>query len=85
MTRTHIHKHFWHYLLLGCILVGGMMSYFMVNTRGTRMGIIGMTAVAYFLWGMLHHFHHKDLHWKIVLEYGGFALLGICLLLTLLY
>lgn len=39
---------------------------------------------AYLVWGIIHHWHKKDLHLKVVLEYLGLAILGLAIVLSLI-
>ena len=41
-------------------------------------------AGAYLAWGIIHHWHKKDLHLKVVLEYLGIAVLGFVVIMTVL-
>ena len=39
---------------------------------------------AYLVWGIIHHWHKKDLHLKVVLEYLGIAVLGLAVVFGVL-
>ena len=39
---------------------------------------------AYLVWGIIHHWHKKDLHLKVMLEYLGIAILGFAVIMTVL-
>ena len=39
---------------------------------------------AYLAWGITHHWHRKDLHLKVVLEYLGIAILGTAVIISVL-
>ncbi|MBI5356780.1 hypothetical protein HZB78_04170 [Candidatus Collierbacteria bacterium] len=39
---------------------------------------------AYLVWGITHHWHKKDLHLKVVLEYLGIAILGFAIIMTVI-
>lgn len=41
-------------------------------------------ALAYFLWGIIHHLQAHNFHARIVLEYFLIALLGVAIVSTLL-
>ena len=41
-------------------------------------------AGAYLAWGIIHHWHKKDLHLKVVLEYLGIAVLGLAIVFGVL-
>lgn len=58
------------YFLLLTIISSGLVSFFLFSFDKTlRLTIVLITALAYFLWGMLHHWRNKDLNLRIVLEY----------------
>ncbi len=40
--------------------------------------------LAYLVWGIIHHWHKKDLHLKVVLEYLGIAVLGLAVIMTVI-
>ena len=73
-----------HTLILFFILGGGIATF--AYTSGDRMlqmatGII--IAVAYVLWGIIHHVLIGDLHRKIVIEYLLIGSIAIVILMTL--
>lgn len=73
-----------HTAILFLILGGGITT--IVYTNGDRIlqlaaGVV--TAVAYVLWGVIHHMLTGDLHRKIVIEYLLIGLIAIALLATL--
>lgn len=39
---------------------------------------------AYLVWGIIHHWHRRDLHPKIVLEYLGLAILGFVAVISVI-
>ena len=64
--------------LLGAFIAGFFAAW--PNTSWER-ALIALLAVAYFAWGITHHYHAKKLHTKIVLEYFfASALAGTILL-----
>ncbi len=76
MKMKHI-----HYIVLVCILFGGLMMF--LATRGTPslQAVAGIvTSLFYVAWGIIHHALEGDLHAKIVIEYmliGGIAIILI--------
>ena len=59
-----------HFFVLIAILTIGVLTF--------------ITAVAYVLWGFIHHAMRKDLHQKIVVEYLLIGAIAIVLLVTML-
>jgi len=43
-----------------------------------------LAAIIYVVWGIVHHWHHGDLHLKVVLEYLGLAVLGVTVILSVI-
>lgn len=73
-----------HALVLLLILGGGVATF--AYTSGDRMlqlatGVV--TAVAYVMWGIIHHSLTGDLHRNIVIEYLLIGSIAIVLLITL--
>ncbi|KKR87200.1 hypothetical protein A2875_05015 [Candidatus Gottesmanbacteria bacterium RIFCSPHIGHO2_01_FULL_46_14] len=74
-----------HYVVLVSILAGGIASF--VILRGDvaaqqRIGIV--TAVAYVIWGIVHHAASGDLHRKVVIEYVLVGAVAILVLVNVL-
>ncbi|RJR15487.1 hypothetical protein C4579_02160 [Candidatus Microgenomates bacterium] len=63
----------------------GFFSFIKLTGSPDRQALIGLiTALAYVGWGVFHHMHEGDLHWKIVIEYGSLAVFGFATLYALL-
>ncbi len=74
-----------HFLVLVAILAGGILTFIYVRPNTTIQLLVGIiTAVAYVLWGFIHHAIKKDLHQKIVVEYLLIGAIAIVLLVTML-
>ncbi len=74
-----------NYLVLLLILLVGMWAFNMVRPNVTLQLTVGIvTAVAYVLWGVIHHAMLGDLHHKIVIEYVLIGAIAIVLLVTML-
>jgi hypothetical protein len=74
-----------HFLVLIAILIAGVFAFMYVGPNTTLQLFVGIvTAVAYVLWGLIHHAVTKDLHQKIVVEYLLIAVIAIVLLVTML-
>lgn len=75
--KTHV----MHFLILAVILVIGTLGFFsVVGNRPTQLAIGIATAVAYVIWGILHHALQHDIHRKVVVEYALIGALAILLL-----
>lgn len=74
-----------HFLVLIAILAAGVFTFIYVRPNTTIQLLVGIiTAVAYVLWGLIHHAIQKDLHQKIVVEYLLIGAIAIVLLVTML-
>ena len=74
-----------HFLVLIAILGAGVLTFIVVRPNTTIQLLVGViTAVAYVLWGLIHHTIQKDLHQKIVIEYLLIGAIAIVLLVTML-
>jgi uncharacterized membrane protein len=74
-----------HFLVLIAILGAGVLTFIVARPNTTMQLLIGIiTAVAYVLWGLIHHTIQKDLHQKIVVEYLLIGAIAIVLLVTIL-
>lgn len=49
-----------------------------------NLAVVIAVAVAYVLWGIVHHSRSGDLHPKVVLEYVGIAILGVAIIWSVL-
>lgn len=79
-------EHINHYLALLTIFAFGL--YFFLSfgyNRILQSWVVIALSLAYFLWGVTHHYLEKDLHGKIVVEYFLIALLGAMVVISLLY
>jgi hypothetical protein len=70
-----------HFLILLAILGLGIVSFFAAAGNTGLQFLIGViTALGYFLWGLIHHAAIGDLHKKIVVEYILIAAIAVLLL-----
>lgn len=87
MSRAKkISQHIKHYLpLIGILLTGifGIITF--SYDRLFQAAIALAVAVSYFVWGIIHHHLHRDLHLSVVLEYFAIAALGIVIVFSLLF
>ena len=74
-----------HFIVLIAILAVGVLTFISVRPNTTLQLFVGiLTAVAYVLWGFIHHAMQKDLHQNIVVEYLLIGTIAIVLLITML-
>ena len=78
-------KHLPHFMLLFGILLAGFAGLIIFSyDKNFQFAVASATSVAYVFWGIIHHLHHKDLHFETVLEYIAVAVLGLTILFTLI-
>lgn len=78
------HYPFLHSVVLFCILVGGLFTFWLAQGNMMLQLVTGtVTAAAYVAWGIIHHVIKGDVHRKVVIEYVLIGLIAIVLLLTL--
>lgn len=79
-------KHLPYYLSLFGILTAGLIGFVVFSyDRVFQIVIASATAIAYVIWGVVHHLIHKDLHLEIVIEYIIVAVLGLIILFSLVF
>lgn len=80
-----IARHLPHYFLLMGILVFGFGGLILFSyDRRFQVGIAVATAVSYVVWGIIHHYLHRDLHLEVVIEYMAVASLGLVVLFSII-
>jgi hypothetical protein len=80
----NIKKHFWHYLVYALIFGVGLLLIVTAKGNANMQAIyISMIAFIYFLWAMVHHYVHHELHPRVVVEYMLIVILGTILMLFL--
>ena len=73
------------YGVLVAILIGAAGAFYYVRSSPSLQFTVGIvTAVAYVLWGIVHHALEKDLHQRVVVEYILIGAIAIVLLATVL-
>lgn len=79
-------KHLPHYLSLIGIIIIGLIGHMLFSYDKVFQSIIAIsTGIAYTAWGIVHHWLHEELDFKIFLEYLFTALFGITILLSLIW
>ncbi len=53
--------------------------------KNFQLAVITAGSIAYFVWGVIHHFLHGDLNWEIALEYAVFASLGFVIGVSVIF
>ena len=77
--------HIKHYLPLFGILATAFVGFIIFRyDRDFQAAIILAASTGYVVWGIMHHFIHKDLTTQIVLEYVAVAVLGVTLVFSVI-
>ncbi|MEK7061527.1 MAG: hypothetical protein AAB954_02600 [Patescibacteria group bacterium] len=80
-----ISKHLPHYFVLFGLLFGGILAFVLFSyDRAFQVIVAVAVAVSYVIWGLVHHFIHKDLYFSVVLEYLAIAALGLVMVFSLI-
>lgn len=75
-----------HYLSLFGILWAGMLAFAVFSYDKVFQSAVAIAvSVAYIVWGVIHHFIHRDLYLQVVLEYVAVATLGLVVLFSLIF
>jgi len=78
-------KHLAHYLtLLGIFLAGILAFLFFSYDQSFQMIMAIAVALSYVVWGIIHHFIHRDLYLAVVIEYLAVASLGLVIIFSLI-
>lgn len=79
-------RHPLHYFFLLCFQLVGLWGLLWFAYRPlTQFIILIYMAFAYVMWGIYHHHEHRDLHFKIILEYLLVAILVVLLFSALVF
>lgn len=79
-------RHLTHYLILLTILILGIIATVLVGKSTFFKGfIVIFMALAYFSWGMIHHYIEKDLHPHLIIEYLLISVLGAASVIGVLF
>lgn len=75
-----------HYVPLFGILLISVVGFAMFTyDKIFQMVVVVSSALAYVIWGVVHHHIHKDLHLPVVVEYMLIAALGIVIVFSLIF
>lgn len=78
-------RHLPHYMALIGILSAGFIGLVIFSyDKNFQAGIALAVGISYVVWGVTHHYLHKDLHFEVLIEYLAVAALGITLLFSLI-
>lgn len=78
-------KHLPHYLTLIGILIFGALGFWIFSyDRLFQSAVVIAVAVAYVVWGIVHHAIHDDLHASVIVEYLSVASLGLVIVFSLI-
>lgn len=78
-------RHLPHYLLLFGILLAGFAGLILFSyDKKFQIFIAAATAVTYIVWGIIHHYLHRDLHLEVFIEYVVVSALGLVILFSLI-
>ena len=74
-----------HYLSLFGILIAGFAGLILFSyDKGFQTVVAIATAASYVVWGIVHHYLHRDLHLEVFSEYLAVAVLGLVILFSLI-
>jgi hypothetical protein len=78
--------HFSHYFSLFGILGAGLVAFLIFSyDRTFQISVIAAVSFAYVIWGVIHHYLHKDLYFSVILEYVIVAALGFFIVYSLIF
>ena len=77
-------KHLSHYVPLFGLLAAGFVAFWLFSyDRVFQIATVISTALAYVLWGIVHHYIHRDLNVSVIVEYLVIASLGLVVIFSL--
>lgn len=78
-------KHLGYYISFFLIAAGSIFLVFQNNgDKSVVLEFVGLFAVSYVVWGLLHHLVHHSVTLRIVVEYIVVALLGVSIVFFIL-
>lgn len=79
-------KHFTHYVALFAVLGAGIVGFYVFSYERLFQATVAVAvAVAYVVWGLVHHSIHKDLTASVLIEYILIATLGLIIVFSLIF
>ncbi len=80
----HFVKHAPHYLSLIAVITLGLVGFMVFKyDRAVQTAAIVATAVSYVIWGVVHHYIHKNLYLIVIIEYVLVAIVGLIIVFSL--
>lgn len=78
-------KHLSHYMALFGILLAGFAGLILFSyDKNFQIAVALALSLSYVVWGVAHHYLHKDLHIETFIEYLVVAALGFVIIFSLL-
>lgn len=78
-------KHFGYYVSFLLILFGSVFLILQnIGDSSLVLKFVGLFAISYVVWGILHHMVHHSVTLRIVIEYVVVALLGVAVIFFVL-
>jgi EamA domain-containing membrane protein RarD len=78
-------KHLPHYFVLFGVLFAGVLAFTLFSyDKIFQMIVTIAVAVSYVVWGLIHHWIHRDLYFSVVIEYLVVATLGVVVVFSLI-
>jgi uncharacterized membrane protein len=75
-----------HFLPLVAILIATVIGFVLFSyDRALKLALLISAGIAYFVWGLIHHYIHKDLSIEIALEYLIISAFGVSAILFLIF
>jgi len=85
MPRKRHAIHHSHFIILLIILgIGAAAILLTTYYRPYQIAAVILTSLAYFSWGIIHHYKQKELHSEIIIEYLLIAIFGAVLLISVI-
>ena len=80
-----VSKHMPHYAGLLGIFVLGVIGFVVFRyDQVFQYSLAIALSVSYVVWGIIHHWLHKDLHASVIVEYMAIATLGLVVMIGLI-
>lgn len=74
-----------HYLPLIAILLAAFAGVYLFRyDRALRVSLAIASGFSYFVWGLIHHYIHKDLNIEIIFEYLFICIFGVVAIISLI-
>lgn len=80
-----LREYFAHYLILSIILLIGLAAFWNFRFVGSfQLMVVGLTGLAFLVWGIIHHSLMGDLHLRVFFEYLFTTVFGFLVMWFLL-